>query len=86
MINLQTLRSLALLLTTLIIFTHNCSAQYAGAGGQNAGIKYTCVMHPDVIADKPGQCPKCGMELVPVKPKQSEQVKSDKKPASRTSG
>ena len=27
---------------------------------------YTCPMHPDVISDKPGKCPKCGMELVPV--------------------
>jgi RND family efflux transporter MFP subunit len=27
---------------------------------------YTCPMHPDVISDKPGQCPKCGMNLVPV--------------------
>lgn len=24
---------------------------------------YTCPMHPDVISDKPGQCPKCGMDL-----------------------
>ncbi len=28
---------------------------------------YTCPMHPDVISDKPGKCPKCGMTLVPVK-------------------
>jgi rubrerythrin len=27
---------------------------------------YTCPMHPDVISDKSGQCPKCGMNLVPV--------------------
>lgn len=26
--------------------------------------KYTCTMHPDVSADKPGVCPKCGMDLV----------------------
>lgn len=27
--------------------------------------KYTCPMHPEVISDKPGKCPKCGgMELV----------------------
>ncbi|HEY0246219.1 MAG TPA: heavy metal-binding domain-containing protein [Mucilaginibacter sp.] len=26
--------------------------------------KYTCTMHPDVGSDKPGVCPKCGMELV----------------------
>lgn len=25
---------------------------------------YTCVMHPEIISDKPGKCPKCGMELV----------------------
>jgi len=29
--------------------------------------KYTCPMHPEVITDKPGKCPKCGMTLVPVK-------------------
>lgn len=28
---------------------------------------YTCSMHPEVVADKPGTCPKCGMELVPKK-------------------
>jgi hypothetical protein len=28
---------------------------------------YTCVMHPEVISDKPGNCPKCGMKLVPKK-------------------
>ena len=25
---------------------------------------YTCSMHPEVSSDKPGNCPKCGMELV----------------------
>ena len=25
---------------------------------------YTCSMHPEVIADKPGKCPKCGMQLI----------------------
>ncbi len=27
-------------------------------------IVYTCEMDTDVISDKPGKCPKCGMELV----------------------
>ena len=27
-------------------------------------IIYTCSMHPEVAADKPGTCPKCGMDLV----------------------
>jgi hypothetical protein len=26
--------------------------------------KYTCPMHPEVITDHPGSCPKCGMKLV----------------------
>lgn len=26
---------------------------------------YTCPMHPDVQQDRPGKCPKCGMDLVP---------------------
>lgn len=25
---------------------------------------YTCSMHPEVTSDKPGKCPKCGMELI----------------------
>jgi len=28
---------------------------------------YTCSMHPQVMQDKPGKCPICGMELIPVK-------------------
>jgi hypothetical protein len=31
--------------------------------------KYTCVMHPEVVMDHPGECPKCGMTLVPMKEK-----------------
>lgn len=27
-------------------------------------VVYTCPMHPEVIQDKPGKCPKCGMNLV----------------------
>ena len=26
---------------------------------------YTCLMHPEVVQDHPGNCPKCGMALVP---------------------
>jgi hypothetical protein len=31
--------------------------------------KYTCPMHPEVVTDHPGNCPKCGMKLVPLKEK-----------------
>lgn len=32
--------------------------------------KFACPMHPEIISDKPGTCPKCGMRLV-ISPKSS---------------
>jgi len=29
---------------------------------------WTCSMHPEVRLDKPGLCPKCGMQLIPARP------------------
>ncbi len=37
-------------------------------------IIYTCPMDPDVMSDKPGECPKCGMELVPMDMGQKEET------------
>src|SRR5699024_5707275 len=33
---------------------------------QPEGTQYTCPMHPEVIRDAPGDCPKCGMALEPM--------------------
>ncbi len=30
-------------------------------------VKFTCPMHHDVVMDKPGKCPVCGMKLVEMK-------------------
>ncbi len=35
-------------------------------------VQYTCPMHPDVISDRPGKCPKCGMTLERVSPDEGE--------------
>jgi len=29
----------------------------------NAKTVYTCPMHPEIVSDTPGTCPKCGMDL-----------------------
>lgn len=33
--------------------------------GEGAAVVYVCPMHPEVVADAPGSCPKCGMKLMP---------------------
>ena len=38
---------------------------------------YTCSMHPDVLSDKPGKCPKCGMTLVEKKMPAKGKMKKD---------
>ena len=45
------------------------AANGSGATTETAedGQLWTCGMHPQVIQDEPGQCPICGMELVPAK-------------------
>ena len=35
-------------------------------------VQYHCPMHPNYISDRPGTCPICGMDLVPVKEEQQE--------------
>lgn len=35
-----------------------------GMEGMEHTMQYTCSMHPEVVQDKPGKCPKCGMDLV----------------------
>lgn len=40
------------------------SKQAKPAADKQAKCKYTCTMHKDVCSEKPGICPKCGMELV----------------------
>lgn len=44
--------------------------QHGEHGSAEPGVaEYTCPMHPEVSNPAPGQCPKCGMALVPRKQK-----------------
>ena len=48
-------------------------ARYVNKGASDAAPKpasgqYTCPMHPEIVQQGPGSCPKCGMALVPMVP------------------
>jgi len=74
-VSISILLSLTLVLSIVIVgckkqpqVTESNQPTSAGAAGEEATVqKWTCPMHPDVISDKPGECPKCGMDLVPLK-------------------
>ena len=40
------------------------SAEDFDASVLHVKIEYVCPMHPEVVEDEPGSCPKCGMDLV----------------------
>ncbi len=51
----------------LLVHQHRAGG-FPFAGG-SSGQVYTCPMHPYYTSDRPGECPICGMDLVPVKAK-----------------
>ena len=44
-----------------------------------ATTKYTCTMHPEVVMNKRGKCPKCNMDLVAMKSKKTTKKMGDMK-------
>ncbi len=42
------------------------SAQASEPKATAAKMLYTCPMHPEIVRDRPGACPKCGMALEPM--------------------
>ena len=59
----------------LVTFAAVVAVAFAGCSKPHAhatttapaqAVQYHCPMHPQIITDKPGQCPICGMDLVPI--------------------
>jgi hypothetical protein len=48
-------------------------AQPTADESQPKAQQYTCPMHPEIVRNEPGNCPICGMKLVPKKPPQEKQ-------------
>lgn len=57
------IRVLVVLFAITSVIIYSCSERHS----TETGITYTCPMPEDsVFSNKPGRCPKCGMDLVPV--------------------
>ncbi len=50
------------------------STQPSNAVKEQEGAVFTCPMHPEILQNHPGNCPKCGMALEPMTPTLSDEV------------
>ena len=58
------MKNIGMMLACVGLLTGAGCAKTEPAASSSAGMKYTCPMHPEVVQDKAGSCPKCGMKLV----------------------
>lgn len=58
-----------LAITVLVMVAAGCQGKKKTP--KNPDIYYTCSMHPQVVADEPGKCPICGMDLIPASKKKA---------------
>ena len=67
--SIKTLMMVALTIFTLSVFaqTDQKTKKPVKKDKVRVTVQYTCPMDKDVFTDKPGKCPKCGMDLVKVK-------------------
>lgn len=74
------MKKIFLSLATIIVLSFtivSCAKEQDHSEHASASEVYTCPMHQEVVSDKPGSCPKCGMDLV-----KKETLKMDAQPDS----
>jgi len=60
------IRQFAIVMLVPFLFAAACSNEDKNQKGADGKTQtYTCSMHPQIVQDKPGTCPICGMDLVP---------------------
>jgi ABC-type oligopeptide transport system substrate-binding subunit len=63
----KSLLAIGLVLLAALMFNacgNSSSKEKQSTTKEVAKVEYTCTMHPEIIRDKPGDCPICGMTLV----------------------
>ncbi len=66
------MRTRAIIVVVMMSLAAGLAALYTGCGkegrenGAVQATQYHCPMHPTIISNKPGNCPICGMKLVPM--------------------
>jgi Cu(I)/Ag(I) efflux system membrane fusion protein len=66
------------LLGLFCILLAACGGSGSADGGREA--KFHCPMHPTYVSDRPGDCPICGMRLVPIKAGEAGATGSEARP------
>jgi membrane fusion protein, copper/silver efflux system len=81
-------RLIAFSLSLFLLWLSSCSKPAPAVSAKDDIDYYTCTMHPWVHSKKPGACPVCGMDLVPVNKikapgEQAKQIPANLKPVAQ---
>src|SRR3990167_7859053 len=66
----------ALVVGAAVYVSSRSSSGAPGAGAAKAP-RYHCPMHPTMVSDQPGDCPICGMRLVPIEESEADPPEHD---------